>query len=135
MKKTKGQPILLCEANGNQHYFPTPQKAFAYGMPDDKVYIVYPTRYKTPTGRYGNKFNIARNEEFSYDYVGKHLFRVNDDRSLLLSSSVFEWTDKMNIVKTYRRGKTLLTALTAKIFLDKFFGKEVNQQSDKTKVR
>jgi len=123
MERTKGKPKIIYQAMGNEHYFPTPQPAYYYGMPDNKVYVIYSSLYKIPGGKVGSEFVIAELEEFSYNYEKETLlaYKDNDLWPLTMKEAVCGWTQKMKIIKTYKMAESRLTPLTAKTIMNKFF--------------
>ena len=129
MKRSKGEPKLIYMAKGDEHYFPTPNPAYYYGMPDNKVYVIYSNHYKIPGGKVGSEFVIADLEEFSYDYEKETLlaYKDNDLWPLTMKEAVCGWTQKMKIIKTYKMAESLLTPLTAKTIMNKFFVSKTKQ--------
>ncbi len=55
-------------------YLPTKFPAQFYGLPDGKVYIIYPRFYEIKFQRSGLEFVLAEHLEFSYDYKEEKLF-------------------------------------------------------------
>jgi hypothetical protein len=131
MERTKVKPKLIYIAKGDEHYFPTPYPAYYYGMPDNKVYVIYSSHYEIPGGKVGSEFIIAELEEFSYNYEKETLlaYKDNDLWSLTVKEAVSGWTQKMEIIKTYKMGDTNLTPVTAEAILDKLFVEVTVQNS------
>jgi hypothetical protein len=131
MERTKGKPKLIYLAKGDEHYFPTPYPAYYYGMPDNKVYVIYSIHYEIPNGKVGSEFVIAELEEFSYNYEKETLlaYKDNDLWSLTMKEAVCGWTQKMKIIKTYKMGDTNLTPVTAEAILNKLFIEVTTQKS------
>jgi hypothetical protein len=129
MERTKAKPKLIYEAKGNEHYFPTPYSAYYYGIPDNKVYVIYSNHYEIPGGKVGSEFVIAELEEFSYNYEKETLlaYKDNDLWPLTMKEAVCGWTQKMKIIKTYKMAETRLTPLTAKATMNKFFVSKTKQ--------
>ena len=75
-------------------YLPTKFPAQFYGLPDGKVYVIYPRFYEIKFQRSGLEFVLAEHLEFSYNYNdGKLLGRGNSDNQ----KSVYpELVDKPN---------------------------------------
>ena len=129
MESSKGEPKLIYKAKGNEHYFPTPYPAYYYGMPDNKVYVIYSSHYEIPGGKVGFEFVIAELEEFSYNYEKETLlaYKDNDIWPLTMKEAVCGWTQKMKIIKTYKMDETRLTPVTAKAIMNKFFVSKTKQ--------
>jgi hypothetical protein len=129
MKSSKGEPKLIYKAKGNEHYFPTPNPAYYYGMPDNKVYVIYSSHYEIPNGKVGSEFVIAELEEFSYNYEKETLlaYKDNDLWPLTMKEAVCGWTQKMKVIKTYKMDETSLTPVTAKAIMNKFFVSKTKQ--------
>jgi hypothetical protein len=131
MKRIKSKPILIYKAMGNEHYFPTPYPAYYYGIPDNKVYVIYSSHYEIPGGKVGSEFVIAELEEFSYNYEKGTLLAYKDSNlwPLTMKEAVCGWTQKMKIIKTYKIGNTNLTPVIAEAILDKLFVEITTQKS------
>jgi hypothetical protein len=131
MKRIKSKPILIYKAMGNEHYFPTPYPAYYYGIPDNKVYVIYSSHYEIPGGKVGSEFVIAELEEFSYNYEKGTLLAYKDSNlwPLTMKEAVCGWTQKMKIIKTYKMGNTNLTPVIAEAILDKLFVEITTQKS------
>jgi len=129
MKRSKREPRLIYKARGDEHYFPTPNPAYYYGMPDNKVYVIYSRHYEIPGGRVGSELVVAELEEFSYNYEKETLlaYKDNDLWPLTMKEAVCGWTQKMKIIKTYKMAETSLTHITAKAIMDKFFMSKTKQ--------
>ena len=129
MKRSKGEPKLIYKARGNEHYFPTPNPAYYYGMPDNKVYVIYSRHYEIPGGKVGSEFVIAELEEFSYNYEKETLlaYKDNDLWPLTMKEAVCGWTQKMKIIKTCKMAETRLRPSTAKAIMNKFFVNKTKQ--------
>jgi hypothetical protein len=120
MERSKGEPKLIYQAMSNEHYF---------GMPDNNVYVIYSNHYKNPDGKTGFEFIIAVLEEFSYNYEKETLLAYKDDDiwSLTMKEAVCGWTQKMNILKTYKMAETRLSPVKAKAIMNKFFVSKTKQ--------
>ncbi len=131
MKRTKNKPKLIYKAMSNKHYFPTPYPAYYYGIPDNKVYVIYSSHYEISSGKIGSEFVIAELEEFSYNYDKETLlvYKDNDLWPLTMKEAVCGWTQKMKIIKTYKMGDTNLTSVKAEAILDKLFVEVTTQKS------
>ena len=129
MERTKSKPKLIYKAMGNEHYFPTPYPAYYYGMPDNKIYVIYSSHYEIPGGKVGSEFVIAELEEFSYNYEKETLlaYKDNDLWPLTMKEAVCGWTQKMKIIKTYKMGDTNLTPVTAEAIMNKFLVSKTKQ--------
>ncbi len=129
MKYPKGEPKLIYKAKGNEHYFPTPNPAYYFGMPDNKVYVIYSSHYEIPCDIVGSEFVVAELEEFSYNYEKETLlaYKDNDLWPLTMKEAVCGWTQKMKIIKTYKMAETSLTHVTAKTIMNKFFVNKTEQ--------
>lgn len=64
--KMKRDARLICKSN--MTYLPTILPVYFYGMPDDKIYLIYSRFYDVNFDKAGMEFVIAVHEEFSYDY-------------------------------------------------------------------
>jgi hypothetical protein len=131
MKRTKGKPKLIYVARGDEHFFPTPYPAYYYGMPDNKVYVIYSNHYEIQSGKVGSEFIIAELEEFTYDFEKETLlaYKDNDLWSLTMKEAVCGWTQKMKIVKTYKMDDSNLTPVMAETILNKLFVEVTVQNS------
>jgi hypothetical protein len=129
MEFSGGEPKLIYKAKGDEHYFPTPHPAYYYGMPDNKVYVIYSIHFEIPGGKVGSEFVIAELEEFSYNYEKETLlaYKDNDLWPLTMKEAVCGWTQKMKIIKTYKIDETSLTPVTAKATMNKFFVSKTKQ--------
>jgi hypothetical protein len=131
MVRTKSKPKLIYKAMGNEHYFPTPYPAYYYGIPDNKVYVIYASHYEISSGKVGSEFVIAELEEFSYNYEKEILlaYKDNDLWPLTMKEAVCGWTQKLKIIKTYKMGDANLSAVIAEAILDKLFVEVTTQKS------
>src|SRR4030065_2217997 len=131
MKRSKGEPKLIYMAKGDEHYFPTPNLLYIYVMPENKLYVIYSSHYEIPNGKVGSEFVIADLEEFSYDYEKETLlaYKDNDLWPLTMKEAVCGWTQKMKIIKTYKMAESLLTPLTAKTIMNKFYVSKTKRKS------
>jgi len=43
--------------------------AYYYGTPDNKIYVIYKSPYEAPSGKTSFEFNIAKHEQFHYNYL------------------------------------------------------------------
>jgi hypothetical protein len=129
MKRSEGEPKLIYKAKSEEHYFPTPYPAYYYGMPDNKVYVIYSNHYENPGLKVGFEFVIAVLEEFSYNYEKETLlaYKDNDIWSLTMKEVVCGWIQKIKIIKTYKMAETRLTSVTAKAIMNKFFVSRTKQ--------
>ena len=101
------RPKLIYNAGHFAHY---------YGMPDESIYIIYSVPYKTPTGRPGSKFVIARLKEFSYDYKNEILFELkNDEKTQTLNYIVVDrCNQRIEIIKTSKKVRTFVETVPGK---------------------
>jgi hypothetical protein len=129
MKRSRGEPKLIYRARGNEHYFPTPDPAYYYGMPDNNVYVIYSNHCENSGGKAGFELIIAKLEEFSYNYEKEtlHAYKDNNIWSLTMKEAVCGWTQKMNILKTYKMAETRLSPVTARAIMNKFYTSKTKQ--------
>ena len=104
-----------------ESYLPTAYPAYYYGAPDNKVYVVYSAPYTTPAGKSGIEFIIAKNEEFTFNYLEERLVEIATQKTPLLNSLV----DKRNlIVTTIKSSKSCKNYDDAEALLNKWISED-----------
>ena len=88
----------------NMTYLPTKLPAQFYGLPDGKVYLIFPRFYEIKFDRTYLEYVMAEHKEFSYDYENEKLIPLNHPRK---NAPVYnEMVDKpepqIKILKIYR---------------------------------
>lgn len=88
----------------NMTYLPTKLPAQFYGLPDGKVYLIFPRFYEIKFDRTYLEYVMAEHKEFSYDYENEKLIPHNHPRK---NAPVYnEMVDKpepqIKILKIYR---------------------------------
>ena len=94
-------------------YLPTKFPAQFYGLPDGKVYVIYPRFYEIKFQRSGLEFVLAEHKEFSYDYNDGKLFnRGNSDTHKFVYPELVDKPDpKFRIVKVSREFNSFAEAV------------------------
>jgi hypothetical protein len=78
----KRKPVLICKSN--MTYLPTSLPVYFYGMPDDRIYLIYSRFYDINFYKSGMEFVIAHHEDFSFDYesgqiITSHFGKIDVD--------------------------------------------------------
>jgi len=82
-------------------YLPKVFSAQYFGMPNGKIYLVYPRFYEGGYGKSGMEFVFAVHQEFSYDYEKDTILATNNKRNNLpvFAESIDKPDPKIHIVK------------------------------------
>lgn len=93
-------------------YLPTNFPVQFYGLPDGKVYILFPRLYEIKFKRSGIEFVTAEHLEFSYNYSeGKLIpYGNNDSKKSIYSELVDKPNPKIKILKVNRESNSFAEA-------------------------
>lgn len=82
-------------------YLPKAFSAQYYGMPNGKIYLVYPRFYEGGYGKSGMEFVFAVHQEFFYDYENEKIISINNNNNdrPVFAESVDKPDPKIHIVK------------------------------------
>lgn len=82
-------------------YLPKAFSAQYYGMPNGKIYLVYPRFYEGGFGKSGMEFVFAVHQEFSYDYEKDTILSTDNISNNLpvFAESIDKPDPKIHIVK------------------------------------
>ncbi len=94
-------------------YLPTNFPAQFYGLPDGKVYVIYPRFYEIKFQRSGLEFVLAEHMEFSYNYPENKLIARgdNDSSKPVYPEMVDKPAPKIRIIKVNREFYSFAEAL------------------------
>lgn len=97
----------------NTTYLPTNFPAQFYGLPDGKVYIIFPRFYEIKYQRSGLEYILAQQLEFSYNYNEEKLV-VNEKKGKskpVYSELVDKLSPKIKILKVNREFNSFAEAV------------------------
>jgi hypothetical protein len=88
----------------NMTYLPTKLPAQFYGLPDGKVYLIFPRFYEIKFDRTYLEYVMAEHKEFSYDYENGKLIphTVSQKNVPVYNEMVDKPEPKIEILKIYR---------------------------------
>jgi hypothetical protein len=105
----KVEAQLICKSN--MTYLPSSLPVYFYGMPDDKIYLLYSRFYDINFHKAGMEFVFAVHEEFSYDY---NFGKISFNYSVIGIQDFIKMVDKpeqrIKILKVYRNIKSCTEA-------------------------
>lgn len=88
----------------NMTYLPTKLPAQFYGLPDGKVYLIFPRFYEIKFDRTYLEYVMAEHKEFSYDYEREKLIphTLSQKNAPVYNEMVDKPEPKIEILKIYR---------------------------------
>ena len=88
----------------NMTYLPTKLPAQFYGLPDGKVYLIFPRFYEIKFDRTYLEYVMAEHKEFSYDYENEKLIphALSRKDAPIYNEMVDKPEPKIEILKIYR---------------------------------
>lgn len=94
-------------------YLPTNFPAHFYGLPDGKVYVIYPRFYEIKFLRSGMEFVLAEHLEFSYNYQEEKLtYKGNPDHQKSIYPELVDKPEpKFKIIKVNREFNSFAEAI------------------------
>ncbi len=97
----------------NTTYLPTNFPAQFYGLPDGKVYIIFPRFYEIKYQRSGLEYVLAQQLEFSYNYTKEKLMvnEKNGKPKEAYSELVDKISPKIKILKVNREFNSFAEAV------------------------
>ena len=86
-------------------YLPTSLPVYFYGMPDNKIYLVYARNYEKSFDETGLEFVFAYHKDFTYDYDSYTIYYRNTIETSLSDfiDTIEQPSQRLKIKKVYRK--------------------------------
>lgn len=94
------KPKFICKVE--KTHLPTAFPVYYFGMPDDRVYLIYSRLYDTPGGETRIEYVFAVLEEYSYNYETGTLVDRSDLSSFQPESVFSGYNQKMVEIKVMK---------------------------------